>query len=232
MYYYGYRYYSPELGRWVNRDPIGENGGKNLYGFVGNDSISKWDGFGLEVYSGPDNCGKCKVVYVEGELSGDGAKTSPPTFKSNKMNFKQCAVCHKFNIDKSMSCTIKVTFDPDTDPDKIAPGIGISYFQHEWKHVKCGADSFSFIQSNFDKMKNKCCKADFSIFDTIQKVAALKRKACNNYVDCDDYKKSTNPKIKAKAAIFCKHAAQAQKQYLSELSKLNAKMTQWPTKCQ
>ena len=29
-----YRYYSPELGRWINRDPIGERGGANLYGMV------------------------------------------------------------------------------------------------------------------------------------------------------------------------------------------------------
>jgi uncharacterized protein RhaS with RHS repeats len=27
LYYYGLRYYSPGLGRWVNRDPIGERGG-------------------------------------------------------------------------------------------------------------------------------------------------------------------------------------------------------------
>ena len=27
LYYYGYRYYNPELGRWINRDPIGERGG-------------------------------------------------------------------------------------------------------------------------------------------------------------------------------------------------------------
>jgi RHS repeat-associated protein len=26
MYYYGYRYYSPEMGRWISRDPIGEEG--------------------------------------------------------------------------------------------------------------------------------------------------------------------------------------------------------------
>ena len=26
LYYYGYRYYSPELGRWISRDPIGEQG--------------------------------------------------------------------------------------------------------------------------------------------------------------------------------------------------------------
>jgi RHS repeat-associated protein len=36
LYYYGYRFYSPELGRWLNRDPIEEGGGENLYGFVGN----------------------------------------------------------------------------------------------------------------------------------------------------------------------------------------------------
>jgi RHS repeat-associated protein len=34
--YYGYRYYDPVTGRWPSRDPIGEKGGINLYGFVGN----------------------------------------------------------------------------------------------------------------------------------------------------------------------------------------------------
>jgi len=37
--YYGYRYYDPSTGRWPNRDPIGEKGGKNIYAFVGNDPI-------------------------------------------------------------------------------------------------------------------------------------------------------------------------------------------------
>jgi hypothetical protein len=27
LYYYGYRYYSPGLGRWTSRDPVGEAGG-------------------------------------------------------------------------------------------------------------------------------------------------------------------------------------------------------------
>src|ERR1035437_9271426 len=26
LYYYGYRFYSPQLGRWPSRDPIGEKG--------------------------------------------------------------------------------------------------------------------------------------------------------------------------------------------------------------
>jgi len=36
LYYYGHRYYSPLLQRWINRDPIQEDGGLNLYGFVYN----------------------------------------------------------------------------------------------------------------------------------------------------------------------------------------------------
>ncbi len=36
LVYYGYRYYSPWLGRWVNRDPIEEGGGSNLSGFCQN----------------------------------------------------------------------------------------------------------------------------------------------------------------------------------------------------
>jgi integrase/recombinase XerD len=34
VYDYGYRYYNPTTGRWPSRDPIGEEGGLNLYGFV------------------------------------------------------------------------------------------------------------------------------------------------------------------------------------------------------
>ena len=47
LYYYGYRYYDAPNGRWINRDPIEEEGGYNLYGFVGNDAANTWDLLGL-----------------------------------------------------------------------------------------------------------------------------------------------------------------------------------------
>jgi RHS repeat-associated protein len=31
LYYFGHRYYSPDLGRWINRDPIGEGAGAHLW---------------------------------------------------------------------------------------------------------------------------------------------------------------------------------------------------------
>jgi RHS repeat-associated protein len=51
LYYYGYRHYSPSLGRWLSRDPIGEAGGLPLYGFVGNAPVGQIDPFGLSVGS-------------------------------------------------------------------------------------------------------------------------------------------------------------------------------------
>ena len=32
---------------WPSRDPLGERGGMNLYGFVGNDGVNGWDFLGL-----------------------------------------------------------------------------------------------------------------------------------------------------------------------------------------
>lgn len=47
LYYYGYRFYDPNAQRWLNRDPIAEEGGINLYGFVANNPIGFIDLEGL-----------------------------------------------------------------------------------------------------------------------------------------------------------------------------------------
>jgi RHS repeat-associated protein len=47
MYYYGGRFYDPSLQRWPNRDPIEEEGGINLYAYVGNNPVNQIDPLGL-----------------------------------------------------------------------------------------------------------------------------------------------------------------------------------------
>jgi RHS repeat-associated protein len=42
-----YRAYEPDTGRWLSRDPIEEDGGLNLYGYVFNNPINLWDPLGL-----------------------------------------------------------------------------------------------------------------------------------------------------------------------------------------
>ena len=41
-----YRAYDPDLGRWLSRDPIEEDGGLNLYGYVGSNPVNKIDPYG------------------------------------------------------------------------------------------------------------------------------------------------------------------------------------------
>jgi len=55
LYYFGYRHYQPEMGRWGNRDRITEKGGLNLYGFVRNNSVIWSDFIGLSLTCPPDS---------------------------------------------------------------------------------------------------------------------------------------------------------------------------------
>jgi len=77
LLYYGYRYYKPSTGTWVNRDPLDEigfnmlllssrpqfgfedqNGKVNLYDFVQNEPVQSFDRFGLQSCTGgPGNGG-------------------------------------------------------------------------------------------------------------------------------------------------------------------------------
>jgi len=52
-YYYGYRFYSPELGRWPSHDPLGEVGGSHLYSYAVNSPVDRTDLLGLLPFPSP-----------------------------------------------------------------------------------------------------------------------------------------------------------------------------------
>jgi hypothetical protein len=68
---YTYRWYDPLTGRWPSRDPIGEIGGSNLYGFVGNDGVNKVDIIGL-------------ISPGHNGIPGDGGETGKQIIESVK----------------------------------------------------------------------------------------------------------------------------------------------------
>jgi RHS repeat-associated protein len=132
LYYYGYRFYSPSLGRWINRDPIGELGGINVYGFVRNSPLGNLDKLGLscvKVYtfrSGGMLAGSWKQAKTEEDvevsyrnLRGElGAFGAPPTI----MQF----------ADKKNKCDIEVSVQIYLKPNlPILPTKGAHYFYLE-----------------------------------------------------------------------------------------------------
>lgn len=67
FYYYGRRYYDPKTARWITQDPLGFEGGPNLYAFVLNNPLKNYDFYGLETSAGfediePENPDKPKGI--------------------------------------------------------------------------------------------------------------------------------------------------------------------------
>jgi len=101
LYYYGYRYYDPVTGRWPSRDPIGEMGGLNLYGFVFNNSLYWYDYLGGKPgsFNRPRNRGNNQpnsndpivavIGNITGALSGDlfHAANPIPEYGKNQCEF-------------------------------------------------------------------------------------------------------------------------------------------------
>ena len=66
------RWYDAVTGRWLSKDPIGLNGGLNLYAFCGNTPISLVDAFGLNWWDATKRFGSDAINgYVRGDFIED-----------------------------------------------------------------------------------------------------------------------------------------------------------------
>ncbi len=88
--YYGYRYYSAGMGRWLGRDPIGEEGGLNLSVPTDNGLVNKVDILGL-------CCGSFAIIQVkdvpvpEEQQGSSGGKDALDGFKVHFVGCDECA---------------------------------------------------------------------------------------------------------------------------------------------
>ena len=98
---YKRRFYRPDLGRWLNRDPIEEEGGENLYAFCNNGMPYKFDALGTSTCCRNGKKENCDKFYKwEGTVTttsltwGLGATFLMIDIKSNFV----CMTCSRWRI--------------------------------------------------------------------------------------------------------------------------------------
>ena len=154
----GYRYYSPELGRWLNRDPIGEKGGMNLLNYVINNPINYIDPIG----------------YVSGAFHGGVIRENSYASARkrgwvNSPEMKINCICK----DCKMECTFDVTaitiIVPDSDPIWQSSDWDERYgnnlhtvqtrvenvLSHERDHQRTYEDYYNFVKSKLEEEENR-----------------------------------------------------------------------------
>ncbi len=133
LIYYNYRYYNPQTGKWLSRDPIGEKGGGNLYTILKSDPINSFDLLGLR--SPRVKKEKCTVVL----FWGHGGDTRDALDNFNK-NDRGCAVA------SGLGCRI--------DGRNIGNGIGDNKDKSDSDFPDCNTGYTGISDRSADKGGN------------------------------------------------------------------------------
>jgi len=77
FYDFGYRFYSPRFGRWLSRDPMAEQASVNLYSFVHNNPLTRFDPFGADDFSWmrPEHRAQAEAQLAEMRAAREAEKT-------------------------------------------------------------------------------------------------------------------------------------------------------------
>ncbi len=94
-------YYSPRMGRFLNRDPIQEEGGLNLQGFNTNSPVNKVDPLGQKC---------CLWIDIDGTLSDDIARPRNPMGPSfyDLCGGCGCSIYGARSQDSKSNCTARI----------------------------------------------------------------------------------------------------------------------------
>lgn len=108
LIYFGRRYYRPEQGRWLTKDPLGYDAGPNLYAYVLNSPLFHFDLYGLFGHTERDKI-RIKTDYYH------------DLYKKNLRNGKSNVIFYDdFEVGKKKSRLLKVE-------GSQKPGRGVGY---------------------------------------------------------------------------------------------------------
>ena len=143
--YYNYRDYNPTDGRWLTRDPIEEQGGRNLYRFVENQPVNSIDIIGnvkwekkstLEIFT--DNNGKVGhdedeyIIFNSSNIGLNGLAITQLIVRlacTCKKTNKNCYKVENYEI----SYYVLIAIMPKTKGDNVSPlGVNNVYVPYIW----------------------------------------------------------------------------------------------------
>ncbi|MDT9318689.1 RHS repeat-associated core domain-containing protein, partial [Limnospira sp. PMC 1306.21] len=154
--YYGFRYYDPQTGRWPNRDPIEEEGGYNLYGFVGNSTSNSVDKLGLKLFT----------FYHDGVVG---------LFTISRATIDvdvDCKSCHVKRVTITMS-----GFNPTFRVSNISAGFGmnVTHVADNAENLDCSYNLYTVCPEGIlletDRIRGNKCK--FEIEYRVQMVDVI-----------------------------------------------------------
>ncbi|MDO4410589.1 MAG: RHS repeat-associated core domain-containing protein [Akkermansia sp.] len=170
LVYYNYRHYNPMDGRWINRDPIAEQGGRNLYGFVGN-SIFEVDYIGLAL---PNFDMENEIFYTDRRSIFNAAKKDPET--QRYMLGETIMHWPEYNFAKCCGSNLILKFPnnerPHMDVHYYWVPLGVSLIdkkgrdviQHEAQHINDYAMFWNMFVNKINSLETKyqshkqCCE--------------------------------------------------------------------------
>ena len=176
LVYYNYRHYSPALGRFLSRDPIEEQGGLNLYAFVGNRLFLAIDTLGLFSFPLPPalriSMGNAFDYLSKCIKCPEGAKT-----KDGHYGAREYRTGKQYGTPTVNGCGPEGWVLHMVVPDKVvfAPGLGwISFTSACNAHDTC----YGTCGSNKATCDSKMKEDTINICNKIPAVLGAERQTC------------------------------------------------------
>ena len=140
-------FYNPETGSFLNRDPIEERGGENLYGFVRNDGVGRVDVLGLLIESYDTNPDQFELTPQPGDhpqmKGNNGYVTENDTWKVDRKIEEDG---DKFKLVLKGKLELKGYINSTTGgtPSGYTNGK-LSTLDHEREHVRIFKESWNMM---------------------------------------------------------------------------------------
>ncbi|MBL9144940.1 MAG: RHS repeat-associated core domain-containing protein [Verrucomicrobiaceae bacterium] len=168
--FYGFRYYSPELGRWPSRDPSDFFGGINIYAFTTNRGVTTIDFMGLKDCSDP---------------CGEFLSNSPINDPAGMITYAVVVCCNG----QKYACIAKSggSAGPDGNAQAVAI-INECMIEHEKDHfddISCPDDGGCANRPEFDDRSDRNIAAqECHAFRIHEQCLRAKANRCNGDAQC------------------------------------------------